>query len=122
MAQVIVTVNARSYMMQCPDGEEGHLRELAQALDAEVAGIRQNVGAVGDVRLLVMAGLVIADRLSDAMRRVEDLEGEIRALRDSRITAVQAMREIEAKLAERVNAAAQRFESMAQGLETGEAK
>ena len=36
MAHVIVQVNGRPYTMQCPDGEEAHLRDLAK-LGAKLA-------------------------------------------------------------------------------------
>ena len=36
MAQVVVQVNDRPYTLQCSDGEERHLRELALVLDQEV--------------------------------------------------------------------------------------
>ena len=39
MAHVIVEVNGRPYTMQCPDGEEDHLRELARLIDTEVSRI-----------------------------------------------------------------------------------
>ena len=84
MAQVIVQVNDRPYTMQCPDGEEDHLRELAKLLDTEVSRIRSNVGTVGDIRLLVMAGLMVADRLSESVRRIEDLEDQLRGAREAR--------------------------------------
>ena len=40
MAHVIVQVNGRPYTMQCPDGEEEHLRDLAKLLDTEVARVK----------------------------------------------------------------------------------
>jgi cell division protein ZapA len=36
MAQVVVRVNGRAYTMQCNDGEESHLADLAELLDSEV--------------------------------------------------------------------------------------
>ena len=72
MAQVVVTVNGRPYTMQCDDGQEEHLTELGQLLDDEVTTIKGSVGQVGDIRLLLMSGLVIADRLSDALKRIEE--------------------------------------------------
>jgi cell division protein ZapA len=71
MANVVVTVADRPYTMQCPDGEEAHLRELAQLLDTEVGRIKQSVGSIGDIRLLVMSGLMVADRLSEAIKKIE---------------------------------------------------
>ena len=109
MSQVIVQVNDRPYTMQCPDGDEEHLRELAKLLDAEVLRIKSNVGAVGDIRLLVMAGLMVADRLSESVRRIEELEDQLRGAREARNATSQQAREMEVKFAERLESAAQRL-------------
>ena len=116
MAQVIVEVNGHPYTMQCADGEEDHLRELAQLLDSEVTRIKRSVGSVGDIRLLVMAGLMVADRLSEAIRRIEDAEEETRQAHALRASAVQQGRELEARFAERLEAASKRLENLAQGM------
>ncbi len=113
MAQVIVQVNDRPYAMQCPDGEEEHLRELAKLLDSEVSRIKSNVGAVGDIRLLVMAGLMVADRLSESVKRLEELEDQLRGAREARNATAQQAREMEAKFAERLDLAAQRLTGLA---------
>ena len=113
MGQVVVTVNGRPYTMQCHDGEEDHLAELAQLLDTEVNQIRQSVGQVGDIRLLLMAGLIIADRLSDALKRIEDLQEQIRGIKQHRVEDVAADRALEDKVSERLIAAATRLEQLA---------
>jgi cell division protein ZapA len=116
MAQVVVTVADRPYTMQCPDGEEEQLLDLARVLDAEVQRIRRTVGSVGDIRLLVMAGLMVADRLSETLKRVEELEDQTRGLKESRNFAQAHARELEHRLAEHLNAAAQRLERLASGF------
>lgn len=116
MAQVVVQVNDRPYTMQCPDGEEEHLKELARLLDAEVARIRQSVGTVGDIRLLVMSGLMVADRLSEAIRKIEDLEDQVRGLREARAAAQAELKSVEETLSERLDIAARRLETVAQEL------
>ncbi len=113
MAQVVVTVNGRPYTMQCDDGQEDHLAELGQLLDEEVTTIKNSVGQVGDIRLLLMAGLVISDRLSDALKRIEELQDQINGLRNSRSDAVEQGANIEEKVSERLIAAAQRLEELA---------
>jgi cell division protein ZapA len=114
---VIVEVNGRPYTMQCPDGEEDHLRELAKLLDTEVARIRQSVGTVGDIRLLVMAGLMVADRLSESLRKVEDLEDQINGLRDSRTASMDDMRALEQKVTTKLDVAALQLERLAKALD-----
>ncbi len=116
MAHVIVEVNGRPYTMQCPDGEEDHLRELARLLDTEVTRIKQSVGSVGDIRILVMSGLMVADRLSEAIRRIETLEEEARELTGARAAVEASSTSLEKKVAERLTTAAQRLEAAARDL------
>lgn len=66
MGQVAITINGRSYDIACDDGQEEHLSRLGLYLDQKVAELVGNVGQVGDARLMVMAGLLIADELADA--------------------------------------------------------
>lgn len=66
MAQLDVTVNGRSYRVACDDGQEGHLRQLAEYVDQRVMELVEAVGQVGASRLLVMASLLIADELSES--------------------------------------------------------
>ena len=113
MANVVVTVADRPYTMQCPDGEEDHLRELAALLDTEISRIRQSVGSIGDIRLLVMSGLMVADRLSEAIRKIENLEDQIKGLRDSRNVAQMQVKDLEAKFTDRLERASLRLEGIA---------
>jgi cell division protein ZapA len=113
MAQVVVQVNDRPYTMQCSDGEERHLQELAKLLDGEVTRIKQSVGQVGDIRVLLMAGLMVADQLAEARRRIEELQDQINGLRESRSTAVNYGRTIEEQMANRLSNAAKRLDALA---------
>jgi len=105
--------------MQCADGEEDHLHELAQLLDSEVTRIRRSVGAVGDVRLLVMAGLMVADRLSEAIKRIEDVEAELEESGKARALLAQQTRELETRLAERLDNASKRLEGLSKDMSIG---
>jgi cell division protein ZapA len=113
MGQVVVEVNGRPYTMNCSDGEEEHLMELAQLLDSEVTTIKGGVGQVGDIRLLLMAGLVVADRLSEALRKIEGLQDEVAGLRDVRKGIAKQGAEHEDQVAERIEAAARRLDALA---------
>ena len=116
MAQVVLEVNGHSYTMQCNDGEEDHLRDLGEMLDSEVAKIKSAVGQVGDIRLLLMAGLVISDNLSDAVKRVEELQDQINGLRQARSVATKQDAASEDEIAGKIEAAAGRVEAIAREL------
>lgn len=66
MATVDVTVGGRQYQLACEDGQEAHLTAVAALVDAEARALSRQVGVVGEARLLLMAALMIADRLRDA--------------------------------------------------------
>lgn len=116
MAHVIVQVNGRPYTMQCPEGEEEHLRQLAELLDNEVQRVKTTVGNVGDIRMLVMAGLMVADRLSEAIQKIQSLEEQVAGLREAKNAAQIETLEIQASFGERLISASQRLEVLAQEL------
>ena len=116
MAHVIVQVNGRPYTMQCPEGEEAHLRDLAELLDSEVQRVKTSVGNVGDIRLLVMAGLMVADRLSEAITKIQGLEEQVNGLREAKNAAQLEALEVQASLGERLMLASERLEVLAQHL------
>ncbi|MDP8996417.1 MAG: cell division protein ZapA [Pseudomonadota bacterium] len=116
MANVVVTVAERPYTMQCPDGEEDHLRELAQLLDTEVTRIKQSVGSIGDIRLLVMSGLMVADRLSEAIQKIETLEDQVQSLREGKNVAQTQLKTLETNLTTHLDRAALRLEGLAKKM------
>lgn len=76
MAQVTVTINGREFDIACDDGQEQRVTELSREIDRRVSELARSVGQVGDQRLLLMAGLLIADELAEARGRVARMEAE----------------------------------------------
>ncbi len=101
MAQVDVTINGRNYRVACDDGQEGHLRQLAEYVDQRVMELVGSVGQVGEARLVVMASLLIADELSESYASLE----------------VGNSAEVDDRLAEITDSLAKRIETIAAGLE-----
>ncbi|WP_421790331.1 cell division protein ZapA [Hyphobacterium sp.] len=81
MGKVSVTLNGRAFTIGCEDGQESYLRELARHLDTHVSGLSKQVGQIGDLRLLLMASLVVVDELKTAENRLEALEGHLNRLK-----------------------------------------
>jgi cell division protein ZapA len=117
MSNVVISIAGRPYTMQCPDGEEDHLKELARLLDTEVNRIKQSVGSIGDIRLMVMSGLMVADRLSEAVKKVETLEMQVQQLRDERNTALSKQKTTEEHFTVKLEQAAQRLAKATELLE-----
>ena len=72
MAQIRVEINGRSYEIACDDGQEEHVAELGRYVNRKVGELAEQLGQVGDARLLVMAALLITDELSEAYGALED--------------------------------------------------
>lgn len=65
MATVTVEINGRPYAVGCADGQEERVRILAKQFDVHVRQVAGDVGHVGDIRLFLMAALVLADELHE---------------------------------------------------------
>jgi cell division protein ZapA len=84
MAQINVEVNGRPYAVGCEDGQEAHLQELAKVFDRQVRDVSQDMGQLGDTRLFLMGGLLLADELIDARNRLASLQVEVNRLQADR--------------------------------------
>jgi cell division protein ZapA len=90
MAQVTVTIDGKAYRMACEEGQEEHLIGLAQNFDQYVVHLKRQFGEIGDLRLTVMASIMVMDELSEAKRQKAALEAELDSMRKNRdgMTAV----------------------------------
>jgi cell division protein ZapA len=116
MAHVSVTINGRQYRMACDDGQEHHLARLAHELDQRIANLRTTFGEIGDMRLTVMAALILADELSEVRQRMHRVEDELTVLQQARAAATDRSEAAEADLAAAFNSAAERIEKAARLL------
>ncbi len=88
MAQVTVNIDGKAYRMACEEGQEEHLTELAGRFDRYVAHLKQQFGEIGDLRVTVMAGIMVMDELSEVSRRLKTLETEVENIRGVRDAAL----------------------------------
>lgn len=105
MAQVTIDVNGRPYQVGCEDGQEAHLMELAAMIDRQVRQVSQDVGQLGETRLMLMGALLMADELTDAKGRIVALQQDL-----ARLQADQSRIEVKAVAA--LEAAAKRIEGL----------
>lgn len=113
MAQVTVSIDGKQYRMACDEGQEEHLIDLAQRFDRYVTHLKDSFGEIGDQRLTVMAAITLADRYSEADRRVAHLEAEVTGLEEARAAVAERADSRELGIAEAMEALAERLESLA---------
>ena len=106
MAQLTIEVNGKPYAVGCEDGQEDHLRSLAELIDARVREIAPDAGALGDTRLMLLGALMLADE-------VGNLKGRLAAASARAELAEQTLDRSEEKVAAALDAASQKIEAMA---------
>jgi cell division protein ZapA len=99
MAQVTVTIDGKSYRMACEEGQEDHLTDLANRFDQYVSHLKSQFGEIGDLRLTVMAGIMVMDELSEVNRKLKSLQTEADNLRQGRDATVADQQRAEEALA-----------------------
>jgi cell division protein ZapA len=113
MPLVDVIVNGREYQIACDAGQEDRLRDLGQMFDKRVQALAKSVGQVGDARLLLMAGLVLADELANATARTSEREREVDLLKARFADNTVTLEKTESEITSLLEQAAIRIESIA---------
>ena len=116
MPHVSVTINGRQYRMACDDGQEHHLARLAHELDQRIAGLRTSFGEIGDMRLTVMAALLVSDELAEMSQRMRRFEEELAGMQEARQLAADHAQKTNAAIIAALNAAAERIERVTAAL------
>ncbi len=94
MPEVEVEIGGRAFSVACQDGEEPYLRSAAKLLDTEAAVVLGQTGRMPPERMLLMAGLMLADKTAA-------LEDEQREMQEKVTAQDKALRSAEERLADR---------------------
>lgn len=86
MPEISVQIGNRTYGVACNEGEEAQLLEAAKLISVEAETLLTQMGRLPEARMLLMAGLMLADRFKEmewnvqtADERVKTLEKQLRA-------------------------------------------
>ena len=74
MAEVMLSIGGHTYQVSCRDGEEPHLRTIANLVDRKVGEARLAVGDLGEVKQLLLASLLLADELLESVKPPPNLQ------------------------------------------------
>ncbi|MEQ8433415.1 MAG: cell division protein ZapA [Oceanicaulis sp.] len=113
MSKVTISLNGRAFTIGCEEGQQAYLRDLAGHLDAHVRDLAEKVGQIGDVRLLLMASLIVSDEMREAQGRTESMKEEMTELKGRLSQAEARVRAERARAAEAVSRAAEHLEALA---------
>jgi cell division protein ZapA len=114
LGEVSVTLNGRTYRLECGAGEEAHLIALAEYLGSHVDTMKQKFGQVGDDRLILMASLMVTDELWEVRRQMQEVKSAITELRRDKSVADESAKSKRADVADAIGAAADRLEMLSE--------
>jgi cell division protein ZapA len=84
MPEVKITIGGRTFDVACQEGEEHFLQSAAAMLDAEASTITGQIGRLPEAKMLLMAGLMLADKAASVddenrtvKQRIAALEAEL---------------------------------------------
>ncbi|MEQ8895574.1 MAG: cell division protein ZapA [Roseovarius sp.] len=90
MPEIEVEIGGRTFEVACQEGEEHYLKFAAKMLDEEAQVLASQIGRIPETRMLLMAGLMLADKtagMQDKLREAEDKllekEAELDQLRNA---------------------------------------
>jgi len=120
LANVVISVNSRNYTVSCEEGQEERLRQLASYLDSQVNKLAGQMGQVGDSRLLLLAGLMVADELSETLERLKALQDQVSALTNDRDAVTGRLQAAESRAANALDGAAHRIEAIVRRIDAAQ--
>ncbi len=127
MPELRITIGGREFEVSCQEGEEHFLHTAAAMLDTEAQVLAAQIGRIPEGRMLLMAGLMLADKtagMEDGMRQaqaqVAELEAQLAALRANPLRVEvpvipAAVTDTLAEIAARAEALADKVEEAAAG-------
>ena len=79
MPETEIKIGGRSFTVSCQDGEEHFLHSAAKLLDAEATVLTSQIGRMPEPRMLLMAGLMLADKTAGLEEKLQEVEGKLGA-------------------------------------------
>lgn len=79
MPEIHIEIGGRTFEVACQEGEEHYLQSAAKILDEEASVLTAQIGRIPEARMLLMAGLMLADKtagVQDKLKAMEDRMAE----------------------------------------------
>ena len=80
MANVNIKFNNKDYLLSCDDGQEQNLKELASHLDSKYSELKNNLGNIGENKLLLIAAIQMVDDYFDLFKKVKNAKNDFEKL------------------------------------------
>jgi len=82
MANVNIKFNGKDFLLSCDDGQEEHLEELLTHINQKFGDLKNDLGNIGENKLLLITAVQILDEYFETKKKVEQKKIELQNLSD----------------------------------------
>ena len=80
MANVSIKFNGKEFLLSCDDGQEEHLEELLIQINQKFNDLKNNLGNLGENKLLLITAVKVMDEYHETKKKVEQKKNELKDL------------------------------------------
>ena len=80
MANVSIKYNNKEFLLSCEDGQEEHLEELLIHINQKFNDLKNNLGNLGENKLLLITAVKIMDEYYETKKKVDQKKNELKDL------------------------------------------
>ena len=80
MANVNIKFNGKEFLLSCDDGQEEHLEELLTNINEKFNNLKNDLGNIGENKLLLITSVQIMDEYFETKKKVEQKKTELQNL------------------------------------------
>ena len=80
MANVNIEFNGKEFILSCEDGQEEHLEELSIHLNQKFNELKNNLGNIGENKLLLITSIKIMDEYFETRKKIDEKKQELKNL------------------------------------------
>jgi cell division protein ZapA len=77
MANVNIKFNGKDFLLSCDDGQEEHLEELLTHINQKFSNLKNDLGNIGENKLLLITSVQIMDEYFETKKKVEQKKTEL---------------------------------------------
>jgi len=82
MANVNIRFNGKDFLLSCDDGQEEHLEELLTHINQKFSDLKNELGNIGENKLLLITSVQIMDEYFETKKKVEHKKTDLKSLSD----------------------------------------
>ena len=80
MANISIKFNNKDFLLSCDDGQEEHLEELLIQINQKFNNLKNDLGNLGENKLLLITAVKIMDEYYETKKKVEEKRQELKDL------------------------------------------